>query len=231
MALIWPAQLLRDPDYFVTDFSEYTAAAQPSGWTSRYGAGATMLVQSVAGSLSGKAARFTRTSAVRTGFSWDKVPLSADLEILIRGRMIEAAGTAEALTRVFGRGSGAAGSENHYTATALYHTSSSSLWRGAQHKLVAGTSTAISTQPDAQAPNFTTNAWYWLRFRLSGTALMHRQWLDGQSEPGSWLTSITDSSLTAAGWVGLLTVEANPDCEVDFFSVALKGKTAPSVRR
>lgn len=232
MSLIVPGYIQRDPDYYFTDFSEYAAGGQPSDWTKRWvTTGYTALVQSVAGSLSGQALRWTKTAASRQLLSWDKLPAAADFEVLVRSRAIETPSTPEALLRIMGRASGAAGAETGYLTVHYYHTSGTNLWRGAAQRYLSGTGTQIDSTTDGPAPNFAVNNWFWSRFNVKGSTISRKQWWHGQAEPGSWTSQATDTNISAGGWIGLYNVEANPDVEIDFFAVALGGKTVPLVER
>lgn len=229
MALIWPAQLMRDPDYYVTNFSEYATGAKPADWTLRWTATDTPLVQSVAASLSGKALRWTKTSASRQALSWDKVPAVADCEILYRVRAIEAYADSEPFVRSVLRGGGAAATEQGYLGNCIGRNIGT-LYALSGQKYVAGASTTIIAVANGGSPNYAVNGWIWYRHRMIGTSMGIKIWEDGQAEPGSF-TSVTDSSIASAGWVGLAIGSTNPDAEIDFFSVAFNGKTAPAVRR
>lgn len=218
----------RKPTVFKTYFSEYAVGAQPPDWTKRYATtGFDATVQTVSGSLGGQALRITKLAATKQILSWDKIPARPDIEILVRGRAIEAPATPQALIRPCARGSGAAGSESLMSAVAYYHTSAAQDWRGAMQKYVAGTVTQIDAATDGPAPIFAVNQWFWMRFRTNGTSHQRRQWWQGSAEPGTWDTTTADSSVTAGGWVGLYNLENNPDIEVDFFSVGINGRSAP----
>jgi len=231
VSLIMPGYIQRDPDYYVTDFSEYTVGAAPPDWTSRQVAGDfSVAVQSVAGSLSGKALRWTKTVATRHGLSWDKVPPSPDAEILVRTRMIEAGSNGQILMCPWVRGAGGAGTETGYRFTTGIITTSS-LYYDQMFSFVSGTATSFTTQVSPAGGTLTTNAWYWIRARAIGNSFSVKAWLAVNSEPGSWDSTATNSAISAGGWVGLHDSSSNPDMEVDFYSVALNGKTAPSVRR
>ncbi len=39
----------------------------------------------------------------------------------------------------------------------------------------------------------------WIRLRVSGTTIQFRSWVDGQPEPATWTSTVTDSTVTAAG--------------------------------
>lgn len=233
MTLLMPGYIQRDPDYFVTDFSEYTVGAMPSDWSQKWATtGYTALVQSVAGSLSGKALRVTKTAVTKAFLAWDRVPQKADVEILLRARAIEAYANNDIFIRCAARASGAVGSENSIH-DGLFGSTTAPLYAQQMAKYNAGAASNIGsalTGPPGQG-NYAVNSWAWMRFRLSGSNLATGVWLDGTTEQTP--NTNTDSSILTAGWIGLAiaAATANPDVEIDFFSVALNGKTAPSVKR
>lgn len=216
-----------DQDVFITNFSEYTVGAQPSDWSARWvTTGYTALVQSVAGSLSGKALRFTKTSGARSFLSWDRVPAAANVEILIRARAIEAYANNDIFIRSGCRASGAGGAENGYV-DGMFGSTTAPLYGQQLAKYTGGTAANIgaTTLGSNAAGNYTFNTWAWMRFRINGNTLSSALWIDGSAEPAT-AVSATDTSIAAGGWNGLAIVNANPDVEVDFFSIALNGKTA-----
>lgn len=77
---------------------------------------------------------------------------------------------------------------------------------------------------------------YYIRFRGNGTTLQARLWdaaLGMAGEPTTWDISITDASISAAGWVGINgkhTTTANTVAPFNFFSVGTNGDTAPCPR-
>lgn len=70
-------------------------------------------------------------------------------------------------------------------------------------KYVAGSFTSL----DLQSFTYTTGVAYSIRFQVIGTALKARIWIAGNAEPGTWNSSITDSSISGAARYGLY---ANP---------------------
>ncbi|TJV42402.1 MAG: hypothetical protein E5Y02_14810 [Mesorhizobium sp.] len=208
---------------YKTFFSEYTVGAKPSDWSQKWDTTNVPLVQTVAGSLGGKALRWTKTSANRMGLSWDRLPSAADCEILIRARAIEAFGAGEIILRPVARASGAFGAENGYVAT--FGAGGTNNYFMNIQKYVAGASTTIIANTPGPTPAYVVNDWVWYRYRLSGTTLSIKIWKDGSAEPGSF-SSVVDASIAAAGWIGLGIGSANPDCECDFFSAAFNGETA-----
>ncbi|TJV21082.1 MAG: hypothetical protein E5Y04_28675 [Mesorhizobium sp.] len=213
---------------YMTFFSEYTVGAQPSDWTSRWVAGGfTALVQTVPGSLGGKALRWTKTAANRQALSWDRVPNAANVELLVRLRAIEAWVANDNLIALLARGSGAAASETGYRSAPGGQLTGTQYSTG-MNKYIAGASTLLGTNTNGPAPNLAVNDWLWSRFRVNGTSLSRKTWHDGAAEPGAYDETVVDASVAAAGWTGLTQVTANPNIEIDFFSVGLNGEVAPS---
>lgn len=216
---VWKSQ-----EIFKTDFREYALGVAPPDWSSRWGAGLTFTVQASTGSISGNALRYTKTAVARNAISWDRVPNTADVEILIRMRAIEAWAANDNMMGILGRGSGAAGSENGYrTETSL---ATSGVFATVINKYIAGAATLLGTQTNGPSPVLAVNDWLWLRVRINGTSVSRKIWHQGAAEPAAFDETITDSSIAAAGWVGLSQASGNPDVEIDYFSVALNGKTA-----
>jgi hypothetical protein len=69
--------------------------------------------------------------------------------------------------------------------------------------------------------------WYWLRFQVTGTAIKARFWRDGEDEPGTWDIDTSDATISAGGWVGVMSY--NYDAEVDWFGVGTAGSAPPAV--
>jgi hypothetical protein len=211
---------------FATFFSEYAVGAQPSDWTSRYGTGFTALVQTVAGSLGGKALRWTKTGAARQGLSWDRIPAVADIEVLMRLRAIEAYASSENFLCAYTRGAGALGSETGWRG-AVSGITTTTLAVSNLNKYVSGTLTTVGISgDDIPSPDYVVNNWLWHRLRVNGSTIQRKTWHHGASEPGAWDDTVTDASVPSAGWTGLQQVSANPDSECDFFSVGINGAVA-----
>jgi hypothetical protein len=68
-------------------------------------------------------------------------------------------------------------------------------------KIVGGTKTTITTFPFS----FTTSSHIRLRVQHIGSALKVKAWLEGSSEPAGWDVSVTENSISAAGYFGLVS--------------------------
>jgi hypothetical protein len=213
-------------DVWITKFKEYTIGAQPNDWTKRHvTTGWTALAQTVTGSLSGTALQYNDTAQQRSFLSWDTVTAAADVEILCRFRPVSASGTTDNMIKIGCRASGAAGAETGMFAMVTRQTTGT-LYANQVQKAVAGTLTTLQTVA-GPSPNWAANNWFWLRFRASGTSFQSRLWHTEASEPVAWDITVTDSSVAAAGWVGLAAFHDLTQTDVDFYGVALNGKTVP----
>ena len=112
--------------------------------------------------------------------------LSADTNIAVRWSINDSSSTHGILTR--------------FQSTNQYYLAR---YDGAGHiaffKNVGGTKTTVTSV--AFTP--TSGTFYWLRFVVQGSAIQIRHWADGSSEPSTWDINTTDTSITAAGKVGL----------------------------
>jgi hypothetical protein len=205
---------------FYTTFREpdYTVGSPPPDWTERWdtavmawtveaGVGTSIRRRILQGVYSGP--------ADLNAMSWNDAGSIADIEILARIKV--AAGAT--YSGVVARGAGSDGSESGYMFCMDESGNQIGLF-----KEVSGTLTQIGSYV---SKTIDADTWYFLRFRLSGTSLRARFWLaDGNtSEPGTWDFDTTDSSVTAAGWAGV--VANNADMDVDYFAVGTNGNTPP----
>lgn len=206
---------------YSTNFSGYTADVQPSDWTARWvTASNTWAARSKASVEGGKTLENTGTVDGRHLLSWDTVDADANranAEVLAR---VRSSSTLVSQLRLIVRGSGSAASETGYFLD--FPSASAADLRVS--KLVSGTLTAIGT---IYAYTFVANAWYYVRFRANGTSLKARVWLDGEPEPSVWHIDFTDSSITAAGWVGVGNLESTGTRDFDWVSIGTNGDTAP----
>ncbi len=210
-----------------TDFSEYAVGAQPADWTSRFvTSGVTYSVESSgmpSGPVGGQALLIHKTTQSRHLITWDTIGSVADVEIVARWARMSAVPTTSVLAGGAGRASGAAASETLYTEApepdGTYGI----------RKYASGVQQFLSAVAD-YAPAI--GAWNWSRLRISGTTIQAKQWLDGAPEPGGWTGSVTDSTITVAGWVGFLTFAKNASTAtayfLDVFGVGTGGDAAPT---
>lgn len=203
---------------YSTNFSEYTAGQEPSDWTHQWSTAISYTAETGSG-LGGKLLQQAHTAEGVGGLSWDDAGSAADVEILAKVRLHSDTSTIDYGAGLHLRGSGASGSAN------AYHVS---LDLGGQQvnigRNVAGSYASIVS---SVAFTFTYDQWVWIRFRVNGTAIKVRWWLDGNSEPGTWNVETTNSDVTGAGTTGVYTYDGIDD-QYDFFSVDNDGGTAPS---
>lgn len=210
------------PNFYFTDFSEYTSNQQPSDWTNRWDQGWNMQVVDDAGATGGKVANVTGTGSLVTGFfSWDAINADgerADVEILMKVRSADAGGGTNEKVLAVARAS-------NPLATRTCYTLAWQIGVGYQkvEKFVDSTYSLIN---NATGFAHSYNTWYWVRARVEGTALKMKVWADGDPEPLAWGNETTDTDITAAGWVGIGTYATDQDFDVDVFSVATGGAKA-----
>ncbi len=213
---------------YYTDFSEYTTSAAPSDWTARWvTSGVTYEVREEVGATGGKYLRGVRASSgARSLLSWDAIDGDAGratLDILVRVR----ASARPSNTQVFGvtaRASGAASSESGYNALPIRMGISRVGFVGIS-KYVSGAFTTGLFEEKA----WSAGTWYWARIQYVGSTQRVRRWSGALGdEPGTWDATYTDSSLSSAGWVGLLFPSTDVTVDVDIFSVGTGGDAAPA---
>lgn len=209
-------------------FAQDDNAAQPAGWTGRFGESAlnaSRIATPYEGSTGAKLysasnrAVIFKDVAFRAGFAWDLIDPDANrgnVEILAGAQNCYSTSffalttsTTNQLISVFLRGSNAA--TTYYAAEVV--ANNLRVW-----KVVAGAATSLASvtvSTSSTAPNL-------LRFRANGTTLQARAWPIDSIEPTTWPISITDTSIAAAGYVGVR-------CGLtDLFSVGTNGDAAPT---
>ena len=200
---------------YADDFESYgTGSTIPTGYTGRwnYDAGHWSRVTDT-----DIAVRCAATFGGRQVVSFNAVDSDsnrADSEILVRIKT-NSVSASTLHGGVILRGSGSGGSETAYNC-AVFGTE---LRTG---KYTSGTSTQIAV---TSGKSLAANTYYWLRFRANGTTISARVWADGDSEPGSWDLSTTDSSISAAGWSGMFNFASGTRWWRDI-AVATNGDTA-----
>ena len=209
---------------FATDFSEYETNAAPSDWTQWWNTSAfTPSVQASllpSGTLSSKALRITGTSISRYALTWDAVGnVTGNVEILCRWLWAHTSNVDDPMRAHICTG-GSAGAENGYFLNTWFNQSPTVVGSG---KYVSGTATVLDT------PTFSLarSTWYWVRLQKSSTTIRFKIWAHGSAEPGSWTSSITDSSLSS-GRVGIGRANNGGTLWCDFFSVGTGGDSAPA---
>lgn len=173
-------------------FDDFSAPALSSAWTSTTGGAAAAAV-----AINNSRARLT-TGATGGYAVADRVFLmaaalsKADAELLFS---LEWGDTGEAYAFGMLRGS---------TADIQAGATSYGLEAGngyAQvNKYVAGVKTQLGSSISVPAAAVGLRVWF--RFRVQGSLLLARSWVDGAAEPTTWAVNITDTSVAAPGLAG-----------------------------
>lgn len=215
---------------YSTDFSGYTADAQPSDWTLRYETVAgQVLTRTKVGSIGGKVMRIEAhtDNAALIGAAWDAIDSDAgrdDFEILCVYVMVSrdavavnAVGRASGTDRASATFAGAQHAGNYSNANqkrAIKRVSGShSTIQSSSYTAVAGRRMAVRT-------------------RMNGTTLSVKIWqYDLESEPETFPLGGTVSDVTAAGWVGIFVGAVVSDnskgpVDVEYVAVGTDGDTA-----
>lgn len=218
-----PGRTFRSP--LVTDFSEYALGdAAPQGWALSSASNFTFTI-AVAGAtgtrLSNHAAVIDKTSSDASRFAtMDAIPIgTTDAEILAHVLIATVpVSNGETVGCLIGR----------YTNTTHYYIALPRKITGGSTKILEiGKEAGSGATPlDHASIAFDNTEFWWIRFRMAGTALKAKMWRHDASEPASWDVETTDSS-NAAGKIGFATFYEAYNFRCDFFSVAIGGGSAP----
>lgn len=213
---------------YSTLWTEYTLAAQPSDWTERWNPdNFAATVESVTTPVGSRILRVDGSSG-RYVLSWDAIDADADrddVEVLV---LIRLAGTIQANRTSAGvvvRASGAGGSETGYAAAFRAANPSTNRF----NRIVEYSNGSFS-EVGNDADTWDVNTWYWVRFQVIGSALKMKRWTGTvDDEPGTWDIEATDSTLSAAGWVGVHMNGGDPGpYEYAYVAVGTNGGSAPA---
>ena len=179
-----------DPPSGVTYTESWTGAngaAWPAAWTTNSANGSATIA-----SNTGRMA-FTDTTGAYARAVLTGVPPTTDTEVLTSYQW--SSNTAQAVLNVYLRGSGGWQNPNRprtgYGLNLVSTTGTITIQRN-----VNGTLTNLRTVAGGQA---VTTARQWLRFRVDGQDVMFRTWRDGTTEPSTWTSTLSDSSIPGAG--------------------------------
>lgn len=188
------------------------------------GAGAVTIETSGLPSGSGThALKIVKSAAGRYFASWDQVgSVSGDVEMLVRWQ--STATPAAGAVQLILYGSGGSGSENAYFTSFRVTTPTTGMTRA---KYVAGSSTTLSPDQTGISPALGANQWHWTRIQITGTTFRQRTWVEsGGSEPGTWASTSTDTSLVS-GAVGIGSALNSVTIWVSQIGVGTGGDPAP----
>lgn len=199
-----------------TAFDSGTVDAIPSNWQTRW-----VTADTTWGRKSGNFLQVVKFINGRSLLQWNDIT-GADCEILtkIRTSTLPASGV---VAGIAARASGATASETGYTACFTRDSSASYI-----RIFGYNNGTLFSPHLPTQYPfTIVVDTYYYIRFRLVGTALKMKMWAASGAEPGAWDIEITDSTIASAGWNGLFTF-APQTTDFDYVSWATGGGTAPA---
>ena len=205
---------------YYDDISGSTGGSAPTGWTSRWGDQVvTTDTAGALGYLGGKAIGITITSGL-SFLSFDAVDgdgSRADCDVLCR--MSDGASAGSFTSGLYVRGSGTSTTKNGYllirngaNTLRLY-----SFLNNASNNIATAT---IDMRMDVE--------WTWMRMRANGSTISGKVWRCDAVEPADWQISVTNTTVSAAGWIGVHTQDnARDPYYVDAISVGTAGDVAP----
>lgn len=210
------------------------AITAPAGWTKRWAAAnATLSIVSEAEAPAGKALRITKTATDRFLLTFDEVSSDANranCEVRLLVRMTETVQLFDGLNVIgaVGRASGDSAAETGYIANAYVLSESSVLRRKMRiAEYNSGTGNLNQAVSTVGVDRWTAGALHWVRLTCSGTTIT---WgIATAAAPETEVTgSITDTSISAAGWVGIFGF-LNTTSTVDVLAVGVgtNGDAAP----
>ena len=168
---------------FYTDFSEYETGALPSDWSIVAGGG-TWTVEEKTGVEGGKSLRFTGQTSGQHFLRWDSLPVLGDMRV--EGKfMAETKGGNTRLRLLSRLGSNETA---YFPELTGFSGNDRALW-----KVVNGSFTNLGN--DGSSGYFSAGIWYQMKIECVGTTIRCKFWEDGESEPETWLFSVTDSSI------------------------------------
>lgn len=215
--------LVPAPRGFSTDFGSVPIGQSPPGLTAVVGALPT--VETLAGSLSGRALRFPLDTTT-SWCVWANAAQIADAQVLMRIRFPDVASTViQSRAVALLRATAASPLDCYYAGE--WHSAAGVMTRmfGKQE---AGVNTFLATGSADITP--TASDFIWVRFEVQGTTLRWKHWIDGTAEPTTWTSTLTDSSISAAGLPGVSSYNSsgnNGYMWVDYYAYGPWGAPLP----
>jgi hypothetical protein len=177
-------------------FGAANGAAWGSGWATTTSAG-TANIQNNAGRLA-----FNDTAGAYARAQLTGLAARADSEALFSYQWSSTNGGS--YFNAYVRGSG--GWANAYRPANGYGVELSSGSTTVTLRRVSGAATAnLASVANA---NVRTTAKQWLRLRAVGSTVQFKTWLDGQTEPATWRSTVTDTQVTAPGQLFISNVRS-----------------------
>lgn len=189
-----------------TDFTGSNGAAWPSPWITSFSGGTGIIdIQSGAGRLQTPAAVYSMARA--------SLPYTAtNVEATCRFRF---SSVSEQYFAMGIRGDNAWGSNALNTGYSITFSAADSLAYFSERN--SGTVTNYSTL----SFSISANTWYRAKIQATGTTIRYRAWLDGTTEPSTWTTEVTDSTIATGTHCMLSQLSGNSStarrCDVDDF--------------
>jgi chitodextrinase len=174
---------------YSANFTGANGASWPADWTAGSAGGGTSTIQNNAGALtvpdtSGAYIRDQLTglasradSSVLMSYTWNSSSAVSYFTVALRGS---------------GGWVSAYGPKNGYGLQLQSNAKTVAV-----EKWVAGAKAVTLASVASAQPVSTVK--HWLRFRVVGSTIQFKIWLDGQAEPSAWTSTVTDSAVTAAG--------------------------------
>lgn len=166
--------------------------------------------------LGGRALVHKQQSNQRSALAWDVADGAADVEML--ALVVLSGSPSGERIGVALRGSGSSGSESCYVAQ----------WRSGTGFQLAEYDGGSFTELDTDSSlNPTGSARSFIRFRVNGTSLQAKIWLERDDEPAGWQVNDTRSALSS-GWAGLFSFQGTELLKAcEYLAVDTDGGTAP----
>jgi len=212
-----PAPVL---DQFYTDFSEYTTAfGIPDGWSQRWEVGLTsdwQIREGLAGTTGDKVLQHLGDFNDWRFLSWDDRGIVEDAEIVSRWR----SGAEGEHTFHIIRGSGTGVNRQGYFSWIQRYGD----WGSFNiQRMLNGQSEWLGSVEIL----YEFDTWYWARFRVEGSNILYKVWLDSDPEPVEWMVTATDTNITS-GYLGVGTHRGTQYKQWDILGVGLNGASAPT---
>jgi hypothetical protein len=199
-----------------TTFGGDAVGAQPAGWTASSAPfGSAWTVEADATASDGKVLRGATTVTARHIFRADNVNVDGgEQEALVKIKLDAANGYGPGLAV---RHRMTNGSESAYVLYLRPAAGEIEMDRFLNGGWMFMTSTHFASS---------TNTWYWMRFRASGSMMQGKVWADGTPEPSGWMVIGVDSAIPT-GALGVYTYEP-ANVSFDGFTGVSGPATAPA---
>jgi hypothetical protein len=207
------------PDVLFTDFSAYTTGVQPFDWSNGWDVSGDFqwIVVEDGVAVGGKYLENTATDAGRRLLTWDAVGSALDVEMASKIRLSRPDSLDQ--QRLILRASGGASDFTGYWCAD----------RGTGTFDIGRFIDGVSAVLDSVSHDILPDVWYWIRFRVIGSLVRAKIWVDGDSEPVGWMVEFDDSEnvIDIPGGVGFSSFLAEFERDFDVIGVAFDGDVAP----